>query len=149
MRRNLKDLLKLLAALLLSIMLSCDDDIYIPQTEWFYFDIVSIETFHFSRIYAMEGPEIYQDLIHIYPGYENKNEQHTQSAFKLPLSPFSDSVTFIFERPEKIDTIKVRYTQGLEFISRREGIVYLFQDPKITYTTFDSLLVCESCYRIQ
>lgn len=125
---------------------ACDDEEDIPESDWLYFGIVSDDTLRFSKVCAQDGPEIYNDITYIYGGSDNRYELNKNNSLKLPLSPFSDSLTYIFEQPERTDTLKVAYRQGPEFFSGRSGILYLFQNHQITYTTFDSLVICELCY---
>ena len=133
--------------LVIPLLSACHDDNYIPATEWLYFEIVSEDTLHFTKIYVADGPVVYTDTQYVYRPADNGLNEY--SSFRLPLSPFSDSLYFVFEQQERMDTIKISYRQGPEFINRRTGLVYLFQDPEVTYTTFDSLIICEECYRVQ
>lgn len=130
--------------LLFVSLCACDHEESFPESEWLYFGIVTDDTLNFSRIYAQDGTEIYKWITYSYPESEYGLYEH--NSLKLPLSPFTDSVTYIFEQTERTDTLKVTYRQGPEFFSRRRGILYLFQDHQITYTTFDSVVICERCY---
>ena len=56
--------------LLLSLF-ACHDDTHIPDTEWLYFEIVSEDTLHFSKIYVADGPVVYTDTQYVYRPADN------------------------------------------------------------------------------
>lgn len=141
---NLRRLFWVLLVSVLGICCSCEDDDSRPPTQWLYFAIVAEEPIHFSKIYVREGPVIYLDTTYVYP--EPGGSLSEYNSFKLPLSPFSDAVTYIFEQPDRTDTLQVTYLQGPGFSSKQEGVLYLFSDHQISYTTFDSLIICDLCY---
>lgn len=144
-RKNSTGILLGLVLLLLSTLFSCDDDSTMPPSQWLYFGIVSEEPLYFSKIYVPDGPVIYRDTTYEYSAPDYGISEY--NSFKLPLSPFSDSVSYIFEQPDRTDTIKVAYRQGPEYTNPREGILYLFRDHQIYYTTFENLVICDRCYR--
>lgn len=68
------------------------------------------------------------------------------SALSLPLNPFADSSTFLFQRLNLslIDTLTIGYDVNLKLISPQCGTEYVITGLEIRYHTFDSLTLAST-----
>jgi len=79
------------------------------------------------------------------PGTELLQDTLIANGIALPLSPATDSSTFLFTRPNRtVDTLTVGYNASTRLISPQCGTEAVINQLEVRFTTFDSVRISAS-----
>lgn len=136
----LRKLFVLLCSLPFCIAASCESDI-VHAGDPLYILIPAEDTLYFENIYAAGKPDLYKGISYVY--HDNLYEN---GGIALPLSPFHDTLTYIFRQALRQDTLTITYTHAIEYQRERNETLYVYRDHRILYTTFGQVEICQDCY---